>query len=124
MAILIHRKCDIRVLEVFRLDSCKGRFLALKVKVQNETMLLANIYAPNKDDPDFFREVFDLIDKIGVDRKIIGGDFNLVMDNSIDRTGRGPHKHQKAMEKINNLVEIMDLTDIWRFIKVEDPGFT
>ena len=86
--------------------------------------LLANIYAPNSDNPDFFEDVFCRLDQTGLDRKIIGGDFNLVLDQGIDHKGKGFHKHTQSIATVKSLIETMDLIDIWREHNRNNPGFT
>ena len=43
---------------------------------------IANVYAPNYDTPDFFRNLFNKVDSLENNKKIIGGDFYF---KSIDR---------------------------------------
>ena len=45
-----------------------------------KNLTLANIYAPNEDDPAFFKCLFDHLHDFQGDDIIIGGDFNLVLD--------------------------------------------
>ena len=66
---------DFNVLEAYRLDKFLGRFIAFKIEISGATFLISNIYAPNDDSPQFFSEVFVRLEKTGLDKKIIGGDF-------------------------------------------------
>ena len=36
-----------------------GRYIIADVKINEKTLALINIYAPNKDEPDFFQQVID-----------------------------------------------------------------
>ena len=76
---------------------------------------LANIHAPNKDDPNFFDTFFDCLSCFKCDDVVvIGVDFNLVLDvekfkkNGIART------HQSALEVVQDAMENMELCDVWR----------
>ena len=93
------------------------------MRIGSETLVLANICAPNTDIPDFFENVFNRIDQTGIDRKIIGGDYNLVMDN-IDRKGIGFHRHMKAIKIVKNLSDSIGLLDIWWQLRPHDLGYT
>ena len=42
-------------------------------------MILVNLYGPNKDDPDFYFEVFAKLDNLDLSRLIIAGDLNVVL---------------------------------------------
>ena len=47
------------------------------IDVNDHRFTLANIYGPNKDDPDFFSFVFDNIHSSSQDNLLLGGDFNV-----------------------------------------------
>ena len=57
-----------------------GRFIIVDIKTNEKILTLINIYAPNKDDPDFIQKVIDLLLDFTCDDIIFGGDFNLVQD--------------------------------------------
>ena len=46
---------------------------------------LCNLYAPNDDKPDFFRDISTYLREFQCDKIIIGGDFNLVLDITKDK---------------------------------------
>ena len=48
-------------------------------------MTLANLYAPNQDDPRFFQHLINEIECIPNDNKIIGEDFNIVLNIEKDK---------------------------------------
>ena len=50
-------------------------------------MTLANIYAPNEDNPAFFEYFFYRLSDFNCDDIVIGGDFNLVFDLEKDKKG-------------------------------------
>ena len=50
-------------------------------------MTLANIYAPNEDNPAFFEDLFYRLSDFNCDDIVIGGDFNLVFDLEKDKRG-------------------------------------
>ena len=45
---------------------------------------MVNIYGPNQDKPIFFENVFKLMEKDGIRNWIIGGDWNLVVNQHLD----------------------------------------
>ena len=122
VAVLIQRNIKVNVLEVRRDEG--GRWILIRLELNGERMLISSIYGPNRDDPEFFVNLFNKIDETGEARKIVGGDFNLILDNSIDRRGEGMHKHENARKTVVNSLEILDLIDIWREKYEEKPGFT
>ena len=52
--------------------------------MQEQTITICCLYGPNRDDPNFFTELFSKIDQIGNDSVILGGDWNLVIDPQQD----------------------------------------
>lgn len=61
------------------------RAIVLKGYIASESITIANVYAPNQDEPQFFH---NLHFKLFLPCTIIGGDFNLVLDP----TDRSPVK--------------------------------
>lgn len=59
-------------------------------------MTLANVYAPNNDDPDFFHVFFDHLSNFRCDEIIICGDFNLVLDIEKDKKNGIAGTHQNG----------------------------
>ena len=60
-----------------------GRFLILKRKINKEDYLLANVYGPNNDNPVIFADLFESMEDMQTDLKIIA-DFNLVLQPDFD----------------------------------------
>ena len=59
-----------------------GRFIICDIKVNEKPLTLANIYAPNEDNPSFFQNFLDHLVDFKCEDIIIGGEFNLVMDQN------------------------------------------
>ena len=77
---------------------------------------LINICAPNKDNPNFLKKVWQLAQNEIADHVIICGDFNLVLNPSLDCHNytniNNPHARSKVMEMMNSL----DLIDSFRYL--------
>ena len=86
---------------------------------------VANIYAPNKDDPDFFNSIFHLLNNFENENLIIGGDFNVPLELSLDKKGgQIIDNHSKARNVLKYWTEEFDLHDIWRENHPQDKIFT
>ena len=62
-------------------NSFWGRFIILKIQIDDKVYVLVNIYAPNKDKDliQFFRKLHGLLQMEDLDSEeniILGGDFN------------------------------------------------
>ena len=90
-----------------------GQFIALNTSYNDKQIILANIYAPNTDNPGFFINAFSNIDSVGkMDNIIVCGDFNLVLDSSIEYENYKDSNHninsRKRLIKKMNERELMD----------------
>ena len=86
-----------------------GRFAIVDIKTNEKILTLINIYAPNKDDPDFIQKVIDLLLDFTCDDIIFGGDFNLVQDLKKDKKGGNAKTHSKAAQKLSEAALNLDL---------------
>ncbi|MCG8033364.1 MAG: hypothetical protein JAZ03_14460 [Candidatus Thiodiazotropha taylori] len=61
-----------------------GNFLITELKITDKKITLINIYGPNEDKPQFYNNIQQLISDIGNENVILCGDWNLVLDPSLD----------------------------------------
>ena len=66
----------------------QGRYIIIDVTINEVRLTLANIYGPNEDDTEFFMSVFDKIEQMRNDNRIIAGDFNCTLNDKQDKKGR------------------------------------
>ena len=85
---------------------------------------ITNIYGPNEDDSTFFKQVFDRLHDFACEEIILGGDFNLVLDDKEDKKGGLPRTHQNALKIIKQNCEELNLTDIWRMLNADKHRYT
>ena len=84
MSILFNNNLSFHILKT--ISDPKGRFIIVDKKTESKTLTLANIYAPNNDDPVFFDNVKHLL-TFECEEIILGGDFTLVLDVQKDKKG-------------------------------------
>lgn len=101
-----------------------GRFIICDIEADSKSLTLANIYAPNEDDPNFFRAFFDHLSSFHCEEIIIGGDFNLVLDLNKDKKGGLAKTHKNALKVVQNLSESLELSDAWRILNPETTRYT
>lgn len=99
----------------------EGRYLVLKITKGDESYILANIYTPTQDSP---LEQISLIDSLeekivdsGESNVLLGGDFNLCLDQTLDRsstTSGSVNRGLQYRERILSLLEGLNLIDVWR----------
>ena len=87
-------------------------------------MTIANIYAPNQDNPDFFRDKTLEIEAIGNDIKVIAGDLNLVFDLSLDKVGGRQQTNHQSAEFLKQYMDLENVIDIWREVNQDKKELT
>ena len=116
VAICCDRNLDINVKEIYK--SGEGRFIIANVELYGKSTILANAYAPNQDDPSFFENIFQKIDNINAEVKILGGDLNIVLQPEIDRKTckEGEALISKSARFVNAFLEEHNWVDLWRLL--------
>jgi exonuclease III len=60
-----------------------------------------------------FNNIFEIMDNLPNDNRIIGGDFNIILDNRLDKKGGNlTHSHQKSQKAVRDWMERTLLVDI------------
>ena len=122
VSILFNNNFNLQIHKVF--SHPNGRFIICDIVADSKRLAVANIYAPNEDDPNLFHSFFDHLSSFRGEEIIIGGDFNLVLDVEKDKRGGLARTHQKAWKVIQDFSENLGLTDIWRLFNPEAKRYT
>lgn len=120
--ILFNNNFDLEIMKT-RSDP-NGRFIICDIKANGKMITLCNLYAPNDDKPDFFRDISTYLREFQCDEIIIGGDFNLVLDITKDKRGGRPTTHKNSLKEVKEICETWDVIDIWRTLNPEEERFT
>ena len=99
------------------------RYIVCDIRTDEKLFTLANIYAPNEDDPTFLKQFFYHLHFV-CEEIILGGDFNLVLDFKEDKKGGLPRTYQNALKIIQQNCEELNLIDIWRTMNVDKHRYT
>ena len=78
VAILFHRGLKYQLHRTLR-DN-EGRVLIIDITIAQNRYTIVNIYALNTDDAIFFVDIFEKIESVGNCHRIVGGDFNTILD--------------------------------------------
>ena len=93
----------------------EGRSVVIELESMDDPrkrLSLANIYAPNADKPNLFLNVIKLASDMSPNLAIVG-DFNLVLDPNMDRSG-SLHNPPKSHAILSEICEELMLIDVWR----------
>lgn len=89
----------------------QGRYLILKGSISGEPITFVNIYGPNYDCPQFFQ---NLVFTRPANKLIVGGDMNLVLDPSKDRSSSNTKSLTQATKTLKKEIIDFKLIDVWR----------
>ena len=85
--------------------------------------ILANIYGPNENKPQFYKNLKQKTDEFETENVIICGDWNLVLDPSLDTENCKTIYNPNARSVVLSLLDNMDYTDAWRILNEDKKGF-
>ena len=111
-SILIKRTVQHTIIDIKHSDC--GNFVIIACKLGTETYLMVNIYGPNDDDPNFYTVLTNMLRTYETDHIIIGGDFNFVINPSVDSFNYAREYNLNAKRIFLNYVEEESLLDVWR----------
>ena len=106
-----------------------GRILVIEVKTDDSVFVLINIYNANTE-PEQLRTLNDLINILeafeDIQNKsvVLGGDFNVILSPSLDPKCSKAVIKKKAIAKLIQITENLDLCDIWRIRNPKRKPFT
>ena len=122
VAILINKTFEYKILSV-ETDPLGNR-ISIFLSLCEFTLHIINIYAPNKDSPDFFTSIREKVENSNSDYCIICGDFNLVIDPNKDSYN---YKHINNPQARNYLIDSMNtfgLKDAFRVLNGDARHYT
>ena len=102
-----------------------GRMLSITILFETTYIQLFSIYAPviPAQRPPFFRSLSTYFCPTAT--HVLGGDFNLVSNPILDRTGSPPTaNHTQGLPELNTLLHQFNLLDIWRFTHPSHKQYT
>ena len=92
-----------------------GRYIIVSGEIYNTSLTLVNVYAPNMDNPAFFRKVFSLLPNLSQTMLIIGADFNTPLDPFLDRSSSRKIPKNNSSVFFYSFLKSMNLIDLWCF---------
>ena len=111
VAIFVRNNIIFDVQKIFK--DLEGRFIILKGNINNRAITIASIYAPNESQSTFFTNFFGVLDRFNSPHIIVGGDFNLSANPTLDRSRITPSS--KAFSKsLSRSLNKLQLVDSWR----------
>ena len=124
--ILFSKDIQLKINEIKTLDG--GRFLLVNCDINDKNYVLCCIYAPTKDKQNEQLQFLESCMNILVDCQgtnlILAGDFNTYLNPEIDKIGGTQKANSKYTDILLDLIEELDLVDIWCIRHVDKKRYT
>lgn len=101
----------------------EGRYVIVKGKIDNVLVTFANVYAPPESNRTFFKHLFDTIVSEGEGILVCAGDWNTILNYSLDSTSTKRHKSQRS-KALRILIKETGMFDVWRNLRKLEKDFT
>lgn len=106
-------------------NDIEGRITFMKTIIENKKIAFLSVYAPNKFDADFYVRLSNIMHELSDYRLIVGADFNVVWDHSLDRTTATEGSDQRlASGALRKWAHDFSLIDIWRITNMNKRDFS
>ena len=122
VAVLFNNNFEYKLLQINK-DN-KGNYIQLIILCSSIKINLINVYAPNQGDPNFFKTLKVLIEQAEADYDIMCGDFNLVLNPSLDSHNYANVNNPRARTELLTLLNELDMTDAFRTFHPDRKRFT
>lgn len=112
VAVFFNNSIDYKIHKIIKGND--GNKLILDITISDKRLTLVNIYGPNKDKPNFYKEVKDSIASLQNETVIIAADFNMVLDPMKDCLNYTRLNNPNARETVLDICTELNLIDVWR----------
>ena len=103
--------------------------MAIEVKIDDSVFMLINIYNANTESGQLhtLNNLINILENskdIQDKSVVLGGDFNVIFNPSLDSEGGKPVIKKRTIAKLIQITENLDLCDIWRIRNPKRRRFT
>ena len=99
----------------------EGHYIMIKGSIQEEYIIIINIYATNIGAPQYVRQMLTCLKGEINNNTIIVGDFNTPL-TTMDRSTK--QKINKETQTLNDTIDQLDLIDIYRTVHSKTMNFS
>ena len=120
--VLFNNNFEYEVGRVFR--DTDGNYIILEVTIQGKKIILVNIYGPNDDKPQFYKEIKQKILTLENEQVILCGDWNLVLDQDMDTENYVHINNPRARAVVLDFLLENNYVDAWRVLHEGKRSYT
>uniref|UniRef100_A0A8C5ELJ2 Endonuclease/exonuclease/phosphatase domain-containing protein n=1 Tax=Gouania willdenowi TaxID=441366 RepID=A0A8C5ELJ2_GOUWI len=114
----------IQFLHTMTKSDLNGRYLIVVGTLQQQRVVLVNVYAPNFDNPGFMQMLFENIPSLNDHLLIFGGDLNCVIDPIFDRSNPRTFIQSSMSKVVSEFMAKNGYVDPWRFCHPQAKEFS
>ena len=118
-SILVSGKIDFKPKKIKR--DKEGHYIMVKGSMQQEELMILNIYAPNTGAPRYINQILNNLQRDLDSHTVIVGDFNTPL-SILDRSMR--QKINKDIQELNSELDQANLIDIYRTLHPKSTEYT
>ena len=124
VAFLIKPNCNIKICN--HVIIMQGRTSLLEIEIEKVKYCIVNVYCPNTNETTVVESTFsEALGRTRDDYLILAGDWNTVLNNSLDKAGGSPaHSNSYRQSYLNNIISEYGLSDIFRLNNGDDRVYT
>ena len=101
-----------------------GNFMMLDMVIDDKEITLVNIYGPNYDNPQFYKNLKQKIEEFQNDQVIICGDWNLIINAETDSYIYVHINNPRAKQSVLHLLEQENFVDPWHLMHDNEQKYT
>ena len=102
-----------------------GRVLLLyNIQIKDKKISLVLIYAPTKNEPKIFDNLFSILSNFSKHDVVLAGDWNLVLYDQLDKDGGPVHTNSASKECLKSYINEFNLIDIYRELNPSRKTYT
>uniref|UniRef100_A0AAY4BML7 Reverse transcriptase domain-containing protein n=3 Tax=Denticeps clupeoides TaxID=299321 RepID=A0AAY4BML7_9TELE len=121
VAILLHKNLSFKFEK--SITDNEGRYVLLSGILYGEHVVIGCIYAPTVYEPQFFSKLLADISSFSCSRILLGGDFNCVLEPSIDLSPPKGVRQRKSL-RLSEFCKDLELFDVWRLTHMSEKDYT
>lgn len=121
--ILLNNNFEYKVEKV--ISDINGNYIILDINIEGKKFTLINLYGPNNDKPNFYKELRRKYNSLNNDNVIMCGDWNLIINPDLDTNNYLHINNPRARNEIlDNIIEEDGFLDIYRILHEEKREYT
>ena len=121
--VLLKKNNGCKITKINNYGSNDTLFFTITLPDQS-TLDIVAVYAPSKDNPEFWEKVHNIAYSGDSTHKLIIGDFNCTLNHNIDQIGYKTDPHPKSRKVLNQLLDQELFIDSYRHLNPDTRSYT